>query len=171
MKLILIAALCVGFLNQVSAQSCTACLNGGIAAVAPATGCVCPTGFQGNQCQYAVDPCSAVDASSCANVNCYASTSDIFFGCQAKCLCCRNKVCFNGGRVVGSSTGTCTCECFSVAGVTKYDPATDCKMMKAGQCTDDARCATQFGVFGVTTGNCKYDFIKYICPKTCGVCV
>ncbi len=170
MKFILIVAIiCASLFNQKVSAQCSTCLNGGVAK-SDGVGCVCPTGFQGDQCQYATNPCAAVDSTSCSNTDCYQSTASVFFSCQAKCLCCRNMKCYNGGRVVGAANGACTCQCFSVNGVSKYDSASNCQNVIAGQCTDDARCATQFGVFGVTTTNCKFDFVKYICPKTCGVC-
>lgn len=176
MKSYVIITICIGILYQLNTASATcadacapACLNGGVRAT-NGCGCTCATGFTGPQCQYAQDPCTAVDSTSCSKINCYNGTSEQFFGCQAKCLCCRNKQCFNGGRVVGAANGACTCACFSVAGVTKYDAASNCQNMLAGQCTDDQRCSTQFGVYGSTRANCQYDFVKYICPKTCGVC-
>lgn len=70
-------------------------------------------------------------------------------------------MCYNGGIVKGAD---CGCKCFS----NKYSEASDCKTVT--DCTDDARCGQQFGVFGTTRGNCQYDFVKYMCPKTCQLC-
>ena len=170
MKFLITLAVCIAMVHSAYGQ-CTdacapACLNGGVRDP-NSCGCNCATGYQGPQCQYATDPCAVIDSPACEKMNCYNGTSDAFFGCQAKCLCCKNKQCYNGGRV----TGSCTCACFSINGAaSKYDAATDCRTVLAGQCSDDTRCSTQFGTTALNNGNCQFDFVRYACPLSCGVC-
>lgn len=168
MKVFITLAVLLGTLYCAQAQAITSCFNAGILSNGA---CTCPSGFQGPQCQYATNPCAVKDPSSCSAVNCYTSTTAAFFGCQAKCLCCQNKQCGNGGRVVGAAGGACTCSCFTIGGAaSKYDAGNSCNTVLSGQCTDDSHCATQFNTLPGNTANCQFDFVKYACPLTCGVC-
>lgn len=166
MKFLITLAVCICVISNLkSIDAVTSCFNGGVLAEGE---CRCSPGFIGDQCQYSPDPCQQPDPVSCGNVNCYQSDLATFFSCQTKCLCCKNKQCYNGGKVKSD----CTCECFTVSAGTpsKFDAADDCQSVLSGQCTDDNRCSAQFGVFGSNTDNCRYEFVRSACPKTCGVC-
>jgi hypothetical protein len=176
MKFLITLAICLAVVYQVSGQTCTTtCFNGGVCS---GSTCTCATGFNGPNCQFAINPCAQPDIpATCSNLNCWGptTTSAQFWGCQAKCLCCANLQCANGGAVVpGANPGApCSCKCFTLSASvpSKYDPATGCKTLLAGQaCVDDARCATQFMVFSGNTGNCANLVVRGACPLTCGVC-
>ncbi len=76
--------------------TCPQCFNSGILDLKTCA-CTCNKDYTGERCQYALDPCSVDDDEFCASINCWTATSDMFFKCQRKCLCCANKQCFNLG--------------------------------------------------------------------------
>ena len=165
--------------SQCTNPSCT-CYNGGVST--STCGCICPTGYQGSQCQYATNPCTVPDEPYCQNINCHNATLSDFFRCQTKCLCCNNMKCYNSatlsvtfnagsGAQSGLSIPVCSCSCFSPTSAQSiFDPNTQCATVLSGSCTDDSRCASQFNTYAANTNNCAFAFIKSICPLTCGVC-
>lgn len=153
-----------------SAQTgyCLPCLNGGV--IDADCDCDCKNGFQGPQCQYQPDPCKAKDDVYCSKVNCWNATNSDFFKCPLKCMCCKNAQCKN----LGTLKSDCTCECLFVpksdADMTNiYDETKQCEI-KPDSCVDDRTCALQFFP-SKNPENCKNDFVRALCPKSCKVCV
>ena len=141
--------------------------------------CKCPTGYIGNQCQLNANPCEMPDDFYCLNVDCFNATSDDFFRCQSKCLCCQNMQCKTIALIkvkyINSSsriTPTCSCNCVSPSGsVSLFDPATNCGTLLPGvACLDDLRCRGQFNVGPAMKANCAYAFVRTMCPLSCGLC-
>ncbi|RNA43890.1 protocadherin Fat 1 isoform X2 [Brachionus plicatilis] len=148
---------------------CMPCLNGGILNTTNCK-CTCSYGFQGPRCQYQPDPCQAKDDLFCSNVNCFNSSDSDFFKCPVKCMCCKDKSCENLGKVVYDGSN-CKCQCLKIVdrnNVDKqvYDPNNNCKL---SNCIDDAACSIQF-LKGDKVENCKNQFVKTLCPKSCGAC-
>ncbi len=77
--------------------TCPPCYNSGKLDLKTCA-CTCNKDYTGERCQYALDPCSVDDDEFCSSINCWTATSDMFFKCQRKCLCCENKQCFNLGE-------------------------------------------------------------------------
>lgn len=148
---------------------CMPCLNGGILNKTNCK-CSCNYGFQGPRCQYQPDPCQGKDDLFCSNVNCYNATDADFFKCPVKCMCCKDYSCENLGKVSYGATG-CNCECLQLndrnnVDLNVYDASANCKLKN---CLDDSACLIQF-LKGDKTENCKNQFVRTLCPKSCGVC-
>jgi hypothetical protein len=146
-------------IENASAECVRTCYNGGT--LEPKTNtCKCSLGYQGQYCQYSVDPCSVEDNSECSNVDCWNATEIEFYGCQRKCLCCVNKKCYNQGVLETKGAEKCSCSCITNI----YNPSDDCKSIT--KCEDIAQCWTQFG----GRNNCGSVVVQALCPKMCGRC-
>ena len=161
------------FCQQPSALNnfCMPCLNGGILDKTNCK-CSCSNGFQGPRCQYQSDPCQAKDDLFCSNVNCFNASDADFFKCPVKCMCCKDFSCQNLGKVVYEGSN-CKCQCLKLFDRNKidlyvYDSNNSCQL-DSSKCNDDAACLIQF-LKGDKEENCKNQFVKTLCPKSCGVC-
>ncbi len=88
--------------------------------------CICPYGFQGARCQFAINPCLVPDKAECSRINCMNASEEMFYGCQRKCLCCANQQCFNLGLLKTETkvnyTSYCSCSCIN----SNFSPDDDC---------------------------------------------
>jgi hypothetical protein len=152
-------ALC--YCDQPSAMTncCAPCLNGGLLNTATCA-CGCSALFKGPQCQYPVDPTTAVDDAMCSLVDCTKATTADFFRCPNKCIKCGNKQCNN----MGSVTPTCACNCLSA----NYDPNNGCALIS---CVDNKFCSgRQFRDPVTHQLDCGNDVVANMCPLSCKLC-
>ena len=107
---------------------CQPCLNGGMRNYSNNNKCMCtcPIGYQGDRCQFSINPCLIPDTPDCANINCYNTTEVNFYGCQRKCLCCANEQCYNLGLlttvITSGYTDYCSCSCIN----SNFSPQDNC---------------------------------------------
>ena len=135
------------------------CLNGGLLNVTTGT-CGCSASFIGPQCQYPVDPTTAIDDAYCSLIDCTKATTADFFRCPNKCLACKNKQCNN----MGSVNPDCTCSCLS----TNYDPLNACARIA---CVDNKFCAGRQFRDPVTNAlDCGSSIVSTLCPLGCKIC-
>ena len=149
------------YCDQPSAMTncCAPCLNGGLLDKSTCA-CGCAAGWQGPQCQYPVDPTTAVDDAYCSLVDCTKATTADFFRCPNKCLSCDNKQCNNMGTVEPD----CSCTCLNA----NYDAATGCSRTT---CADDAFCAgRQFRDPVTHLLDCSSPIVANLCPVSCKLC-
>ena len=78
----------------------------------------------------------------------------------------RNKKCHNLGMIKRD----CTCDCMKLNGRSIFDTGSDCANIQSGVCVDDQICTMQYSVYKSNKVNCKFNFIRAMCPKLCGLC-
>lgn len=160
---------CYCLMPSILNNYCPSCLNGGVRSYGSnSCQCICPYGYLGDRCQFALNPCMVDDKPDCANIDCYNTTEINFYGCQRKCLCCANEKCFNLGLLTTVTTSTftdyCNCNCIN----TNFSPNDNC--LTPTNCIDDRYCSIQFGVYPTNSNNCIYPFVQALCPYSCGIC-